>query len=358
MQQHVLVAGFSTRHVVQSAWRAGYVTYAVDHFCDQDLFWYTRDRMKFEELDEIPECIRILCEKYPIDFMVVTSGAEHLRSRVPLLGTPLDRLDRLLDKQKTHRLFEEMGIPTPALVPEGIYPAMVKPVRGAGGWRNRILHNDDEKSAWMQEFPDVPRIFQQIVTGTPASVSCLCDGRRAVAISVNEQLLRGSEGAPYGFSGCITPIIHPKVEEMIRCAERAAQENGCIGSIGVDFVLSEEIWAIEINPRFQATLDTVEMATGCNLFSLHVGAFSGKMPEMRPATRRFAARAILFADHDVLLKKDLARFAPSVADIPWPGTQFEEGNAMVSVFGHGPTREAAERLLNTNITSIRRYIQQ
>jgi predicted ATP-grasp superfamily ATP-dependent carboligase len=358
MQQHILVAGFSTRHVVQSAYRAGYVAYAVDHFCDQDLFWYTRDRIRFEELDEIPGGIQKMVEKYPIDHLVLTSGAEQLRSRVPLLGTPPALLEKLLDKEKTQRFFSELGIPTPPLEREGTYPVMVKPVRGAGGWRNRILHDETDKSAWLQEFPDTPKIFQRIVEGTPASVSCLADGKRAVAMAVNEQILRGSGDVPYGFAGCITPILHPKVEEMILLAEKVAGASGCIGSVGVDFVLSDDIWAIEVNPRFQATLDTVEMATGISLFRLHAQACAGTLPDHKPVPKRFAARAIIFADRDFELRGDLARYAPSVADIPWPGTHFEEGNAVVSVFGHGPTRDMAEKTLNTNITSIRRYIQQ
>ena len=39
MRGRVLVAGFATRHVAQSANRAGYEVCAVDHFCDQDLGW-------------------------------------------------------------------------------------------------------------------------------------------------------------------------------------------------------------------------------------------------------------------------------------------------------------------------------
>ncbi|MCA1917385.1 MAG: ATP-dependent carboligase, partial [Methanospirillum hungatei] len=35
--KRILVAGFSTRHVVLSAIRAGYEVCAVDHFCDADL---------------------------------------------------------------------------------------------------------------------------------------------------------------------------------------------------------------------------------------------------------------------------------------------------------------------------------
>jgi predicted ATP-grasp superfamily ATP-dependent carboligase len=358
MQQHILVVGFSTRHVVQSAFKAGYVTYAVDHFCDQDLFWYTRDRMRFEELDEIPECVRVLCERYPVDFIVVTSGAEQLQSRIPRLGTPPDRLGRFLDKQEMHRFFEEQGIPSPSLMAEGTFPVMAKPTRGAGGWRNRILRNNEEKEAWLREFPDIPVIYQNIVEGIPASVSCISDGKRAVAIAANEQLLRETEGTPYGYAGSVTPISHPFREAMLLLAEKAVAASGCTGSVGVDFILSDRVWAIEINPRFQATLDTVEMATGTNLFRLHAQACIGGIPKQRPETRRHAARAILFAERDFTLSADLSRFAPTVADIPWPGTSFEEGNALVSVFGYGSTRDAAEKMLNINIASIRRYIQQ
>ncbi|MDD1675413.1 MAG: ATP-grasp domain-containing protein [Methanomicrobiales archaeon] len=358
MQKHILVAGFSTRHVVQSAYKAGYATYAVDHFCDQDLFWYTRDRIRFEEIEEIPGCIRMMCEKHPIDYLVVTSGAEHVKGPVPLLGTPPDRLDRFLDKRKTSHFFEEERIPAPGELEEGKYPVMVKPVRGAGGWRNRILHDDTEKEAWLREFPNVPAFYQTVIQGIPASVSCLADGKRAIAIAINEQILRRTTEAPCGFAGSITPIVHPLTEEMIALAEEAAGVSGCIGSIGVDFVLSDRVWAIEINPRFQATVDTVEKATGCNLFDLHVRACSGRLPGTRPETKCFAAKGILFADRDLDLAVDLSRFAPGVADIPWPGTHFEKGSAIISVYGHGPTRDAAERLLNTNITGIRRYIQQ
>jgi len=358
MQQHILVAGFSTRHVVQSAWKAGYATYAIDHFCDQDLFWYTQDRMRFEELDEIPRLIESMCEKYPIDYLVVTSGAELLRSRIPLLGTPPSRIAIFLNKRDTYRFFEDLGISTPVLAGEGQYPVMVKPIRGAGGWRNRILHTDKEKKDWLSEFSETPAIFQQIVDGTPASVSCLSDGNRALAVAVNEQFLRGTADAPYGFAGSVTPIKHPQSEEMILLAEKAAAASRCIGSIGVDFVLSDNAYAIEINPRFQATLDTVEMATGCNLFTLHTQAYAGKLPLHRLMTKRYAARRILFADRDMELGVDLSRFAPSVADIPWPGTTFNKGDAVISVFGYGITRETAEQMLNTNITGIRRYIEQ
>ncbi|MDD3137223.1 MAG: ATP-dependent carboligase, partial [Methanoregula sp.] len=71
MKGRVLVAGFSTRHVAQSAARAGYEVCAVDHFCDQDLAWYTREHEKFDELDELPDAISRLAQRYAFDGIVL-----------------------------------------------------------------------------------------------------------------------------------------------------------------------------------------------------------------------------------------------------------------------------------------------
>ena len=72
---------------------------------------------------------------------------------------------------------------------------------------------------------------------------------------------------------------------MVAAAERIAAASGCIGTIGIDFVAGdEEVWAIEVNPRFQGTVDTVEMACGCNLFRFHADACAGKTPGSVPET--------------------------------------------------------------------------
>ena len=160
---------------------------------------------------------------------------------------------------------------------------MVKPRAGSGGWRNAVLKNDSEWLQWKTEFGDPPAIWQEVVDGIPASVCCVCNGTDARAIAVNEQILRGEKEAAYGFSGSVTPFIHPCSGEMIRYAEMVAASSGCIGTIGVDFVVGRrQPYVIEINPRFQGTIDTVEMATGINLFSLHVAACEGRLPAGMP----------------------------------------------------------------------------
>jgi len=358
MPKQVLVVGFSTRHIVQSAYKAGFIPFAIDHFCDQDLHWFTKDRLKFEEVDELPDYIQTICTKYPIDYLVVTSGAENIGPIIPLIGTPPQKVEKFLDKLETSYFFTDNQIPSPPLTNENEYPVMLKPRKGAGGWRNRIVKNWEEREEWNKKFSELPTISQKVVSGIPASVSCLSDGKRAIAIAMNEQILQNTSVAPFGFAGSITPIVHALTNKMRQYAEKAAAMSGCVGSIGIDFVLDDQAWAIEVNPRFQATIDTVEMATTCNIFKLHIDAYYGHLPQKSPIVKHFAIRKILFADKSLVIDSDIRKLYPWVADIPWPGTCLDEGNPIVSVFGLGKSKEDALEMLNKNITSVYRYIKQ
>jgi predicted ATP-grasp superfamily ATP-dependent carboligase len=356
MRKKVLVAGFATRHVAQSASGAGYEVYAVDHFCDQDLSFYTRESRSFAELDELPGAVEEMCRRHRPDLLAVTSGAEALSSRI-LCGTSPDAARRFLDKLETHTFFDELGVPAPALLPEGVYPSMVKPRSGSGGWRNRVVRNTGEREAWKDLFGDVPVIIEEVAGGTPCSVCCLANGKEAMAVAVNRQVLRGGSGPEFGFSGSVTPFRNGREQELAALAEKIAGSSGCVGTLGVDFVSGDSITAIELNPRFQATLDTVEMATGLNLFSAHVAACRGILPERKPSCRLVAAREILFADKDLTVGKGLLRLHPVIADIPRPGSGFEEGQAVVSVFGWGATSEEAKVMLDKHIRTVSPYME-
>lgn len=357
MKGRVLVAGFATRHVVQSAFRAGYAVCAVDHFCDQDLDWYTQDRKKFDELEELPAALEEMSSRHQFDMLIVTSGAEDLPTDLSLCGTSREKIARFLDKLDTQAFFEELGVPVPGLMREGEYPAMIKPRRGAGGWRNAIISSTEDLVTWRGLYPDVPYLLQEVVDGIPSSVCCVADGSRARAITTNEQILRGESGSSFGFSGSITPFNHRGRNHLITLAEKIAAASGCRGTIGVDFVCGTKTCAIEINPRFQATVDTVEQATGSNMFQLHVDACRGLLPESLPRPTRFAARSILFADRDLTVRSNLARLFPIVADIPYPDAFFEKEQAIVSIYGWGKTRTAALRLLDKHIKTVQQYLR-
>ncbi|HJJ27996.1 MAG TPA: ATP-grasp domain-containing protein [Methanocorpusculum sp.] len=353
----VLVAGYTTRHVARSAARAGYAVYAVDHFCDEDLLPFCAGHMVFDELEELPFAIESMLEKHAIDYVVTTSGAELLA--VPRrLGTAPEAAAPYMNKGATQAFFERIGVPVPELLAPGIYPAMLKTTAGSGGWRNALVHNAEEEAAWCEFVEGAPYLRQRFVTGQPASVCCLGtpDGR-AIVLSTNEQILRGGDACQYAFSGSVTPCSHPLAARMKEVAAKIAAACGCVGTFGIDFVLTDdEAYAIEINPRFQGTVETVEKSLGINMFALHKDACEGCLPKEVPVPKQYAVRKILAAPRDLTMKADLSVLADFITDIPAPGTFFEEGEVMFSVTACGESREAALEQLHKNISVAVQHI--
>jgi len=357
----LLVIGFATRHIAASARKAGYRVVAVDHFCDRDLAALTEECHRFETLEELAALASDAAVRHEAEGVLAGSGAELLDLPLPRLGTPSDVAARFLDKNETQSFFEALGVRAPRRLLPGEYPAMVKPVHGSGGWRNAIVSSDAELEAWEALFPGQPYLLQEVVSGTPASVSCIADGKRAVAVATNRQLLRGSGPMSFGFAGSLTPCDHPLSGEMATIAEMVAGASGCIGAVGVDFVLPDHGGtpvAIEVNPRFQGTLETVEAATGLNLVRLHIDACGGRLPADRPAILRNACRRILFADHDLVVGDDLSVLGPWIADIPIPGTAVPVGGAVVSVRATGQTAQQALVRLDKHIIRVRAYMER
>ncbi|MBP2132583.1 putative ATP-grasp superfamily ATP-dependent carboligase [Methanomicrobium sp. W14] len=357
----VLVAGFATRHVVCSAYNAGYRVYAIDSFCDQDLRRATEYCRTFEELAEIPGIVEELDKKEDFDFIVTTSGAENLEFTKKVCGTDPKTASCFLNKKSIQDFFESNSIPAPVIAENGQYPAILKPCTGAGGWRNQKVSNLQEEEEWVSLWPDEPYIRQEIAEGIPCSVSCISDGKKAVAVSFNEQFIRGGSGEKhYGFAGAVTPFTHPFEDEIINTAEKAVSLSGCKGSVGVDFIASENgFCAVEINPRFQATMDIVEKSYGINLFSMHINACRGVLPKSCvKSPLQYTARKVIFADCDIVVKDDLSGLCPRIADVPCKGTLIDEGSAVLSVYGEGPSRSDALGSLDKTIKDIGRYISR
>ncbi|MBN2733594.1 MAG: ATP-grasp domain-containing protein [Methanomicrobiaceae archaeon] len=361
MKKKVLVAGFSTRHVARSAYNAGYEVFAVDNFCDNDLIEITKLCTSFEEIAEIPGIVDKLNEKENFDIIVSTSGAEDIITKKDICGTDPKIASFFLNKKNIQNFFESNNIPVPKIAEDGQYPVIIKPCCGAGGWKNKKAENISDENEWTKLWPGEPYIRQVPVEGIPCSVSCIADGSNARAVSFNEQFIRGGTGEKsYGFSGAVTPFNHPLEDEIIKTAETAAALSGCKGSVGIDFIAGDnKFWAIEINPRFQATMDIVELSYGINIFSAHVDACKGILPPVyEKKTEHYTARKVIFADRDITVKEDLGKLYQDIADIPQTGTSIEEGSAFLSVYGKGSTRESALESLDKTIRNIVRYISR
>ena len=370
--RRVLVVGQSVRPIALSAVRAGHAVFAADCYCDLDLVESVSRSVHLDWDPERPEAlprkarpvIEAAIDAGSIDCLVLGPGAEGMNvDGVRVLNNPPEKFAEVSDKLRLARWLEEEGfaaVPTWRVgdAPTADLPLMVKPRRGAGGGENRLVYTEEELALLEGDL-----IVQEFVRGTPASVSVIADGERSVAISANEQLIgtRWLGGGGFRYCGNISPLEAPGAGSasaaMMRTAEEIASRLQLVGSNGVDFILSASgPLVLEVNPRFQGSLDAVEISTGLNLFQAHLLSFDGVLPK-RPQLRRSGGRGVLYAEDGLKIDGDLRAVNRWIADVPSPGSSLKRGDPVTSILSSAADRDGALALLRRRSSSIRRALR-
>jgi predicted ATP-grasp superfamily ATP-dependent carboligase len=100
---------------------------------------------------------------------------------------------------------------------------------------------------------------------------------------------------------------------------------GLIGLFGVDFILSgQTFWPVEINPRYTASVEVLEYATGLTALAHHRQVFEPNTPpamQRGPSAGRTVGKAVLFAKADLIFPADgpwseVLESPGSVEDLP------------------------------------------
>ncbi len=394
--EKILAVGYSVRHIVCSGARAGYEMYAADAFGDEDTKWCARRYIPLEHLLNRHHGLD-KSEAGAMDGIILGSGLENAdlwfvqgREQDKILGNPPSKMREVSNKAWLAAQLEELNIPHPRTChveemgrgcgdaeQELHYPVVLKPIYGGGGRMNVLCMSDEDVTRFataQTRAQGFNFIIQEYIRGRHASVSTLSTGKEAVSVAVNEQLIGlAALHAPGSFSYCgnITPLTlpasHARVyEQMCEIAEFLTLEFGLKGSNGFDFVISTggsswQPFLIEINPRFQGSLDTVERSTGLNLVSESIKAVrEGVLPD-RVTMRRYAVKLILYADRDMVVNGIVSDFkvgtgagegGDGIADIPPKGRFIRAGEPVASCIGAGNTRGEAILAAMRHLTAL------
>ena len=382
---NILVIGMDVVSLATSATKAGYKVYTVDYFGDQDL-----KRVCHESLSIVKQTLGVTCgqlstnfnpeallqltmgllKKNTIDVTLLSTGLDdspdvlfELNDMIPILGNCPHVIKRIRDKMKFFQELERLEIPHPeTAMAENFeearkkakdigYPVLVKPSKGFGGVGIRKAQGPKELKQAFQHAPliDEKVLIQEYISGTPASVSLISSNNETITLTLNEQLLGVNElgqEEPFGYCGNVVPLVTTR-SVMNRCkntTERITSHFGLIGSNGIDFVISKEgiPYVVEVNPRFQATLECVERVLGINMVEAHMKAcLQGILPIIVKKTAVFCTRLILFAPQRSIIP-DLSVFE-EVRDIPIPEVIIEKGEPVCSIVREGADRNSSLR---------------
>jgi uncharacterized protein len=227
-----------------------------------------------------------------------------------------------------------------------------KPFRSGGGIGiHRFIKNPGDTQADIVIQPT--HYLQRVIPGTPISAIFIGAGGAATFLGATQQLVGcdWAGGEDYLFVGNIGPLpVSTVVESTLR------KVGGCIaeqfrltGLFGMDAILfNEEVWTLEVNPRYTAAVEILERASNLHAIRLHVEACqSNRAPRIDLSREaKFYGKAILHARCPLTIDERFGEWVNRinreslnevVADIPNPGIQLKRRQSVCTVFASAST---------------------
>ncbi|MCQ2977301.1 MAG: ATP-grasp domain-containing protein [archaeon] len=123
-------------------------------------------------------------------------------------------------------------------------------------------------------------VVQEFIGGIVASVSLISDGKTAIPISLNKQIVEINENGGKYIGGEL-PFEHPLKEDAFKLAKLACEYvPGIKGFVGVDIIINEdenEVYLIEINSRFTTSYVGLQRVANFNIAKSSIDLLDGKI---------------------------------------------------------------------------------
>lgn len=359
MAEPLLILGASVRAAAQSAARAGFRPYCGDLFQDADL----PDAAVGQVVHRFPDDLRTIAAAAPPCAWMYTGGLENyprlverISRRHRLLGTGPDCLKRVRDPMLLGQVLAAAGLLFPAcraahhgLPTDGSW--LVKHCRSSGGMRVGVWRGGAVPSGggWY---------YQQRINGSAHGAVFIAAGGEARLLGITRQILNAVGNRPFQYAGSIGPVVLSSgQQEAIRLlGDALAAEFRVRGLFGVDLIIrGEEVWAVDVNPRYTASVEVLERSLNFNAIGLHRATCeTSGLPAFETRCAVHAGKRVLYADQsfevtaalaDALLNCRGRELWPAVADIPRRGTSIRAGQPVLTVFAQGDDLAAVDARL-------------
>ncbi len=232
-----------------------------------------------------------------------------------------------------------------------------KPVRSAGGYGIEPVKDEllDPSTFY----------YQKRIPGRSLSAVFLGDRHGARLAGITRQLI-GRPKQRFAYRGNVAPwpVSPIAARRIAESGHLLAARFGLVGLFGIDLVLGREIddepRVVEVNPRYTASVEVIELAFTRSLLNAHRIACLGQpIGDSWPPDRatRVVAKEVIFADLSFDFEAPRSEIfwdashpfrVPEAADVPEIGTRFEPGSPVLTIFGTGSTPEEALAALKRN----------
>ncbi|NYB52236.1 MAG: ATP-grasp domain-containing protein [Methanobacteriaceae archaeon] len=159
---------------------------------------------------------------------------------------------------------------------------VIKPADGVSCSDVQIVNSTEslKNATWkVKKSSNLPYcLLQKFVEGDSASVSLLSNGEKAIPLSLNHQNITEKNGH-FDYNGGKVPFYHSKEYEAKKIAKKAVESiSGLKGYVGVDLILGEEVYLVEINSRLTTPYVALRNMLKFNLGEAILKSVQGELP--------------------------------------------------------------------------------
>jgi predicted ATP-grasp superfamily ATP-dependent carboligase len=275
---------------------------------------------------------------------------EHLAAGYELLGTDPVRLRCARDPLQLASVLQDAEIPALRVA------ADARKVPTNGTWIRKPLASGGGRDIvrWTGQTPlREPHYFQEGAVGTPLAAIFLASSRSTELVDITRQRL---DAQGFAYRGTVGPwpvdtIVRERLASM---GSLLAERFTLRGLFGIDFVLDRDTpWLVELNPRYTAAVEVLELALGRSLLAEWFGLPDSQPGRIRGSHAPVVGKAILVtrrffsmpAIPEAWYRLDDAWGMPKIADVTPEGVEIPAGGPVMSIFTAGSDPAECEQRL-------------
>lgn len=184
------------------------------------------------------------------------------------------------NKRRTADVLKPHGIDVPREVAAG--KRVIKEISGCGAVNMRYCDEEPGLTEIGQEYIEGDHLSVSMVGSRVVGEVCLYyTGEGPLVLSLNQQKIRIDDQGWFHYDGGQTPVSHPRADEIIATAQKAAMILGCQGYIGVDLVVTpDRIVVVDVNPRPTDSIVGIAAIMDEEIADIIVKASYGRSPDL------------------------------------------------------------------------------
>lgn len=407
---NIIISGFSSRALVETAAEFECKIYSFDYFGDQDLEKYTADYFSIKNSPGSHYSIKVLFRmiKYFLRkninknfyFIYTSSWDNHpeLLSELESLNNLTfaannsDVINKLCSKKGLYDLFKVIK-KTALKTPEIIFDKdiikerlnkdeflnsdkkfLLKPLKSGGGREIELIYSLKDYSRIKGKLINDNYYFEEYIDGELYSAQFGADTRNSKLISITKQLNALNTENAFQYGGNILIKADQQLRKILQeTADLLTSIYGLKGINGFDFIIrNDEMYFLELNPRFTAAVELLLPIYSEDVFKIYFEKEIKKnyLHKYLNTDIKESGKIIYYAKSDLKVKDDLNKLNSKnirdsiiesgqnnyfIKDLPQIGEKFLKGDPVFTLIIKADNEENFWKLTRKVFSQARRY---